>query len=155
VKYLLTLSIFFTVTASAQIIRVDSFDDCHLKKLPFTYLPVKGAFACIYRSKTSVFLDEASWKKYNKECHDSTGYIDFYKFGIWQHETSGDCHAIFTHELFLDTGAKKIIWLEHIWDGGCRGMTFKEYRIMFPKPPPGYTFEQKQILEMYWRHLLK
>jgi hypothetical protein len=151
-RYLLAVSMFFNLTATAQVTRVDNFDGCHLKKLPFTYLPVKGAFACIYRSKVSVFLDFASWKNYNEECHDNNEPIDFYKYGVWQHETSGDCNAIFTHELFLDTSAKKMIWLEHIWDGGCRGMVFKEYRIMFPKPPAGYTFEQKAILEMHWRN---
>ena len=146
-KYLVALSILFSLNGTAQVQRVNSFDSRNLKKVNFKFLPVKGKYGCIQHAKDSVFLDKVSWLKYNNECKDSIGEVDFNKNGVWQRESWGDCHAIYTHELFLDTAAKKMIWLEHNRYGGCRGMDIKYYRILFPKPPGGYTFELKEIVE--------
>ncbi len=145
-KLLLPFILFFHFTAFAQT------DRSHIKRIPFTYLKIEGDFLCIYRSKVQVVQNDSIWNNIQSRCKAAkTEVPDFSKYTVWQRTSHGDCHALFTHSLFMDTLAKKMIWVENNHYGGCRAAKIEEFRIEFPNPPPGYTFELREISKDKWR----
>jgi hypothetical protein len=139
-KLLLTSILFIHFTVAAQP------DSSHIKPIPFTYLNVSQENLCIHLNQAGVIQTDSLWKNIRKLCNaDIRTKPDFSKYAIWQRTSMGDCHARFTYELFMDTLAKKIIWVENDYYGGCRAAKFVEVMIQFATPPAGYTFELREI----------
>jgi hypothetical protein len=132
-KILLSTLLLLQATVFAQ-------TDSSLIKVPFTYLPMGNNFLCAWASKVTVIENDSAWRIVQNRCGDTTK-VDLKKNTAWQRTSHGDCHARFSHELLMDTVNKKMIWLQHNYYGGCRGAITQEFRILFPKPPAGYSFE--------------
>ena len=136
------LMLFSYCTATAQT------NSTHIHKVPFSYMKVNEGNLCVHRSGASVIQTDPAWMKVHMLCKDdSLININFNENTVWQRSSMGDCRAIFTHILYMDTVAKKMIWEEHKHYGGCRAAKFEDFRIVFRKPPDGYTFETTEVLE--------
>jgi hypothetical protein len=62
-----------------------------------------------------------------------------------------DCAATVSHEIYLDTVNRCMVWRMFIDDGGCHGMKIEAFIFSAPQPPAGYrvVFEEYSDPERY------
>lgn len=145
-KLLLASIVFIQFTVTAQT------DSSHILRIPFTYMKMDQNLSCGFISDKVVIQSDSSWNYVQVRCKAAIDTKpDFSKYTAWQRTSMGDCHAIFAHELFMDTLAKKIIWVEYDYYGGCRAAKFEDVMIQFATPPAGYTFELREIKKERWK----
>lgn len=67
---------------------------------------------------------------------------------IYLHQSvGGDCHARFSHDLFIDENNKTLYWLITNHYGGCRAGKFEEFYFKVKNPGKGYKVVFKESRE--------
>ncbi len=118
-------------------------DSSAFQKIKFEYLKVSAKRLC---NSAVPIQNEAEWKQKMIDCDIKTAPpIDFTKYNVWMKHSLGDCHATFTHDLWMDNNSKKVIWVEHEKYGGCRAAKFTQFWILFPKQADAQRYEISEL----------
>lgn len=103
-----------------------------------------GRIGCYNTPK--IVDNDSLYELYFKKCEKVFDSIDFTTHFLVNETVGGDCHARYYHQVYLDTGAKKMIWKVYNEYGGCRAGGGKSFTLKLPKLPKGYTFEVREVL---------
>lgn len=90
-------------------------------------------------------ITKEKWEGWRKDSLFNES-IDFTNQILLFRTEGGDCHAIISHEFYLDHVKKKLVWKLFNQYGGCRAGLHAEFLMLVPKPPDGYSISFERIL---------
>lgn len=112
----------------------DSFPD-------ISYRMLFGPRFCFFDD--NVIESDSEYAALQSKCPEMEAAIDFNKETLIVRSEGGDCHVRFTHDFYLDTVRRKMVWIVYNYYGGCRAAGGRRFWCMVPRLPQGYTVEMK------------